>query len=58
VCNLLLPVQVILGSSIEEALAWSQQQGSLPPAEAQLISAALAAKGEPFNSKSLLCSSM
>uniref|UniRef100_A0A383VKV4 ADP-ribosylglycohydrolase n=1 Tax=Tetradesmus obliquus TaxID=3088 RepID=A0A383VKV4_TETOB len=41
--------KVILGSSIDEALAWAQQQGNLPPAEAQLVSAALAAKGEPFN---------
>jgi hypothetical protein len=48
---LLLHAQVILGSSIDEALSWSQQQGNLPPAEAQLISAALAAKGEPFNSE-------
>ncbi|KAF6253565.1 ADP-ribosylation/Crystallin J1 [Scenedesmus sp. NREL 46B-D3] len=41
--------KVILGSSIDEALAWSQQQGSLPPEQAQLVGAALAAKGEPFN---------
>jgi hypothetical protein len=48
---LLLQAQVILGSSVEEALAWAQQDGSLPPAQAQLISAAMAAKGEPFNSE-------
>jgi hypothetical protein len=43
--------QVILGSSVDEALSWAQQEGSLAPAQAQLISAALAAKGEPFNSE-------
>jgi hypothetical protein len=48
---LLLCPQVILGSSVGEALSWAQQEGSLPPAQAQLISAALAAKGEPFNSE-------
>eukprot|EP00882_Tetradesmus_deserticola_P009155 GHRQ01009657.1.p1 GENE.GHRQ01009657.1~~GHRQ01009657.1.p1 ORF type:complete len:356 (+),score=159.95 GHRQ01009657.1:262-1329(+) len=40
--------RVILGSSIDEALSWTQQQGSLPPEQAQLVSAALAAKGEPI----------
>lgn len=46
--------QVILGSSIDEALAWAQQAGNLPPSVAETVSQALAAKEQDFSSESLL----
>jgi hypothetical protein len=48
------PSQVVLGSSIDEALQWAQQPGSLAPTAAQLVKDALALKGQPFSSEWLL----
>lgn len=42
--------KVVLGSSINEALEWAQQEGNLAPPAAQLVKDALAQKGEPFSS--------
>jgi len=44
----------VLGSSINEALEWAQQEGNLAPPAAQLVKDALAQKGEPFSSESAM----
>lgn len=44
-------LQVVLGSSINEALQWAQQEGNLDPAAAQLVKDALVQKDQPFSSK-------
>lgn len=41
--------QVVLGASLDEALAWAQAEGNLPSDVAGLVKQALAAKGQPFN---------
>jgi hypothetical protein len=43
--------QVVLGSSIDEALQWAQQAGNLDPPAAQLVKDALAQKDQPFSSE-------
>lgn len=47
--------QVVLGSSIDEALQWAQQAGNLDPAAAQLVKDALAQKDQPFSSELTKC---
>lgn len=42
---------MVLGSSINEALVWAQQEGNLVPPTAHLIKEALAHKDQPFNSE-------
>lgn len=44
-----LGVQVVLGSSIDEALQWAQQNLDAPAA--QLVKDALALKDQPFSSE-------
>lgn len=43
--------QVVLGSSIDEALTWAQQDGNLAPPAAQIVKEALAQKDVPFTSE-------
>lgn len=44
-------VQVVLGSSILEALQWAQQEGNLDAAAVQLVKDAMAQKDQPFSSE-------
>jgi hypothetical protein len=44
-------LQVVLGSSIDEALQWAQQEGNLDPTAAQLVKDALVQKDQPFSSE-------
>lgn len=43
--------QVVLGSSIPEALQWAQQGGNLDAAAVQLVKDALAQRDQPFSSE-------